>query len=1014
MNAENLHPARNGSSAVTPPTGKRLWRSLDEVADTEEFRRFVAEEFPAHAPELLSGTSRRQFLKVMGASLALAGMGGLTGCLRYPEEKILPFATRPEGWTPGVPVHFATAFERDGVATGLLATSFDGRPIKVDGNPEHPTSLGGLDLIGQASVLDLYDPARSRGVVSGGSESSWVAARDALRAAAAAGGLAVLAPTSSSLTLARLRARFLSQVPGARWFEYVPLSRDAEREGTRLLFGAPHRPVYDFSRARAVLALDADPLMTHPAALLHARGFAAARAARRAGGVDHRLTSFESVHSITGSVADRRTPVRSREIVRVAARIALSLDLPGIPEDVRSALSAAGEPTDEERRVAADLKAARGAALVVPGDRQPAEVHALAHWINVSLGAAGETVRYAPEPDPARTSHADQIAAFVAALRDGSAKSVLILGGNPVFDAPADLDLAGALAAVPQRFRLGLHQDETSEVCGWHLPEAHYLESWSDARAWDGTITLSQPLIEPLYAGRTAAEVIGLLLDETALSSYDLVRETMRSVAPGDFETFWRESVHRGFVEGSAFNGRRPDARGGWGSALGARIGQGGGDELEIVFTGDHKLHDGRHANNGWLQECPDPMTKIAWDNAAIIAPRDADRLGVRTGDLVRVGAGGKSATIAAFVLPGQAPGSVALPVGYGRDLFDRVAGGVSYNLARGSGVDVYPLRTVAALRDGSLRGTLERAGGKARLATTQDHWALGTLQQRETERRASEFARVVELADYRAKGGAAVAELAAHTPHLESLWDEKAYTGARWGMSIDLDLCTGCSACVVACQAENNIAVTGKEEVSRGREMHWIRIDRYFRGDDYDSPEVVHQPLTCHHCENAPCEQVCPVAATVHSAEGLNDMAYNRCIGTRYCSNNCPYKVRRFNYFNNAKHPTEQEKMVYNPEVTVRARGVMEKCTFCVQRINRAKIGAKNEGRAVRDGEAIPACAQTCPTRAITFGDLADPGSAVAREQASDRAYAMLEQLNVKPRTKYLARVVDTPPVGS
>jgi MoCo/4Fe-4S cofactor protein with predicted Tat translocation signal len=1014
MNGSPMNERLSNETNVV--TGQELWRSLDEVADTEEFRRFVAKEFPTHAPEALSSSSRRNFLKVMGASLAFAGMGGLTGCLRWPREEILPFASRPEGRLPGVPVQFATALERDGVAHALLATSYDGRPIKVDGNPEHPQAdgVGSLDLIGQGTVLDLYDPARSREVVQGSKSSDWAAARDALRAAAAGGGFAVLSAPSDSPTVQRMKERLRSEVSGSRWYDYSPTGRDNEQEGLRLLFGGAYRAVPDFGAARTVLCLDADLLVQHPSALANSRGFGRMRAARRAGTTHHRMISIEARHSVTGSVADERWAVKPSEVARLGAAILHAVDPAGIPDGMKSALGAATVDSARQAavtRVAEELNAQRGGVLVLAGPHQPPEVHALAHAMNVALDSAGKTVRYVATEDRPRS--VDAIERLAADIGSGAVKSLLVIGGNPVFDAPADLGLAAKIGGLSASFRLGEHQDETSEACAWHLPQAHYLETWIDGRSWDGTVTLTQPLIDALYGGRNAAEVLGLLLDDDPKSAYDLVRDTHRGSASGDFEKSWRDWVHRGFVPGTASRAANPRPELGWGADLQSLYGAGA--EVEVLFHADDTLHDGRHANNGWLQECPDPMTKIAWGNAAIIAPADAERFGVaKDGDLVRVTVGAASIELPAFRMPGHAQGCVGLALGYGREVFDRVAGGVSYNLAKGSGVNVYPLRSAAAMRAASVAGQVSRTRGNEEIATTQDHWAVDSLQKNETDRRSSNFARVVDLDDYKLRHGAAVEALAGHVPPLKSLFDEHVYEGHRWGMSIDLDLCTGCTACVVACQAENNIAVTGKAEVAYGREMHWMRIDRYFRGADYDSPDVVHQPMTCHHCENAPCEQVCPVAATVHSAEGLNDMVYNRCIGTRYCSNNCPYKVRRFIYFNNAKHPTEQEQMVYNPDVTVRARGVMEKCTFCVQRIKRATIRAKNERREIRDGDVVTACQQTCPTQAITFGDLADSGSAVSREHASDRSYAMLEELNVKPRTHYLARVVNPPREGS
>jgi len=997
-----------------PATGKTYWRSLDELADTPEFRKFVESEFPNFAPELLASPSRRRFLKLMGASLAMAG---LTGC-RWPKETIAPHGSRPEGRTPGESVQYATAMELGGSAVGLLITSYDGRPIKVEGNPGHPISRGATNAFAQASVLELYDPDRSKGVMQRQGDQTFYRSWDQFAAYArrhfdalrADGGkrLCVLSESSSSPSLADMRERFGRAFPAAKWWEYEPISRDNERLGSVRAFGQAWRTHYALDRADVIVSLDADLLMDHPAAIGHARDWAVGRDVDEQGqrrGTEramNRLYVVESAHSVTGSMADHRLAVPARRVEAVALHLASCLIERGVAvPSVGNALSRSSRPVEADfvEALAEDLLAHRGRCVVAVGPRQGAAVHALAHALNAALGAVGTTVSYTEEIEPDRPTHAEAITTLSTDMRDGEVDTLLILGGNPVFDAPADLEFGQGLDAVKTVIHLSLFPNETSQRCTWRLSRAHYLESWGDVRAYDGTISVVQPLIEPLYDGKTPIEVLALVIGDQPAKGYDVVRRTLQASSGGaDFDTRWRRALHDGIVPGSAWPTAEPPLkRGGWAAELAERVRGGTAEagQVELVFTPDSHVYDGRFANSGWLQEMPDPLTKLTWDNAAIIAPVDAERMGLRRGDMVRLEAAGQTLEMPVTVLPGQAEGSVTVSLGYGRTAAGRVG--------NGTGFDAYRLRTVAAME--VVTGvTLTSTGRRTMLAVTQDHHAIDSrVGRRERDKRLGMLYREADLEEYRRHPD--FAQHAVHHLPLVSMWREHEYEGHRWGMTVDLNKCTGCSACVVACQAENNIAVVGKEEVDRGREMHWIRIDRYFRGQP-GAPQVAHQPVACHHCANAPCEQVCPVAATVHSSEGLNDMVYNRCIGTRYCANNCPYKVRRFNWFNNHKDLTETEKMAFNPEVTVRARGVMEKCTFCVQRINAVKIDAKNEARPIADGEITPACAQACPTQAIVFGELNDAESRVARLQADRRAYAMLGELNVKPRTQYLAKL--------
>jgi molybdopterin-containing oxidoreductase family iron-sulfur binding subunit len=994
-------------------SGVRYWKSLDELAQTPEFREAVKREFPDDEWDRLPDATRRGFLKVMGASLAFAG---LTGC-RWPKEEIVPFAHRPEGWVPGIPQQFATAFERAGVALGVVASSYDGRPVKLEGNPQHPDSRGALPAVAQAAVLELYDPDRGRRLVEraqgGEYVRSWDDFASALTGEVAAdgAGFAVLSEASSSPTLASLRGELATSKPRARWYEYEAASHDGEREGLRLAFGRPVRAVLRLAEARVVACFDADPLFSHPAAVGLARDYAESR---RPETDMARLYVAEPAFTLTGAQADHRVAVSHGRMAALLAAVARELterhgfSLPQGP--LTDAISAAEENDhgDFVGHLADDLAAQRGHGLVLVGARQPESVHALAAALNEALGAVGTTIDYVEDPHPERPSHQRAIADLAERIGSGEITSLVMLGGNPAFDAPADLGFAALLGKVPFSVHLALYEDETSERCTWHLPRAHSLEAWGDGRAWDGTLTLQQPLIEPLYGGKSAVELVAMLLGRN-LGGHDLVRSgAVSAVLPAlGFDGAWRKALHDGVVTGTAFETIRPGIDSAGMERAGADLVERlahpapAADVPELLLVPDPKIFDGRWANNGWLQELPDAITKVTWDNTLLASPTTARAMGLVDGELAEVTANGATIEVPVYVVPGMAFGSLTLNFGYGRTAAGQVGNGV--------GVDTYPLRTTTdawALGSATIRGT----GRRHILATTQDHHSIDLIGFEARNLRVAELVREASLDAYIADPE--VVHQQAHHPPLISLWREHTYEDEQWGMSIDLNSCIGCNACVVACQAENNIPVVGREQVINQREMHWIRVDRYFKTpagvapDQVESADLVFQPMTCVQCEMAPCEQVCPVGATQHTRDGLNAMAYNRCIGTRYCSNNCPFKVRRFNFFNYHKHLADTTKMQYNPEVTVRSRGVMEKCSYCVQRIQAVRIPARNDQRPIRDGEITPACAQTCPTRAIVFGNLNDPASEVARLHEDHRSYATLAELNIKPRTTYMARI--------
>jgi molybdopterin-containing oxidoreductase family iron-sulfur binding subunit len=971
----------------------RFWKSLDELADAPAFLEFLHREFPEQASMFEDAKGRREFMTLMGASLALAG---LTACTKQPEEKILPYVRQPEQLVPGRPLFFATATGHDGYARGILVESHEGRPTKIDGNPDHPASLGGSDVFGQAHVLGLYDPDRSKTVLYVGQDRTWgdfrAALREALTKQKAKGGagLRFLTGRNTSPTFAAQMKSLLAEFPGAKWTSWEPAGRDNARAGAVLAFGEPVEPQYRFDQADVILSLEADFVAGHPASLRLVREFAARRKPTGEKPQMSRVYVVEGSPTSSGACADHRLALRSSEIEGFARAVAAEL---GVAVQ-------GGMPHPWVPAIASDLKRAGARALVMVGESQPPAVHANGLAINEALGAVGSTVSYTAPAETAPGAEAVGLAALVAEMRQGAVELLVILGSNPVYAAPADLEIAAALDKVPFRIHHGLANDETAARCHWHLPASHPLESWGDLRSADGTVSIVQPLIAPLYHTLSELEVVAGFT-EGEQKGYEIVRAYWAGeLGAGEFEKRWNRALHDGVVAGTAFEPRAVRVRAGeWAIPSAAKQPAGG---LEIAFRTDPAVFDGRFANLGWLQELPRPLSKVTWDNVALVSPKTAAELGGVTTtqtasghvtELAELTLGGRSIVAPLWVLPGHADGAVTVHLGYGRSRAGRVGNGVGFN--------AYALRTAdAPWWSGGLQ--VRKTGGTARIACTQDHWTMEATAHHQAEER--HVVRAVTLAEL-AKDPHAIQKLGHEPGPGLTMYPPHEYKGHAWGMAIDMSACVGCNACVTACQSENNIPVVGKDQVGRGREMHWIRVDRYYEGSP-ESPDTYHQPVLCMHCENAPCEVVCPVAATVHSEEGLNDMVYNRCVGTRYCSNNCPYKVRRFNFLLYQDWETPTFKMMRNPEVTVRSRGVMEKCTYCVQRISRARIDAKNQGRDMKDGDVVTACEAACPAQAIVFGDVNDPESRVSKLKAGERNYGLLTELQTKPRTSYLAAV--------
>ncbi len=985
-------------------TGAQFWQSLEELAGTERFQDFVRREYPDQLERMIDPPERRTVLKLMGASL---GLMGLSACTKQPEERIVPYAKNPESTIPGVPLYFATAMPWPRGSIGILVENHQGRPTKIEGNEQHPASRGATDAFTQGAVLELYDPDRSTTIQKRGRLQSFDDFLTELRgelnvqAAKQGSGLALLMPTIVSPTLARQMREARELYPRARIVQWEPIHRDEARAGAIAAFGRDVSAQPDFGRAKVVLSLECDFLGGGPESVAATREFTKGRRVRKGQTAMNRLYVVESSPSVTGTMADHRLPLRSGDVEHFTRLLAKRLGL-----DVKTSTSAPASPQFEAwvAAVAKDLQSGGAESLVVAGDWQPAVVHHLTAAINAKLGNVGQTVRYLPPVD-ALLQEQGQVEALrdlVAQMQAGRVEMLIVLGVNPLYDAPSDLDFKAALEKVPLKVHHGLHLDETGILCDWHVPAAHFLESWGDARSADGTVSIVQPLILPLYGGKSAVEIANVLLNKGGESGYDAVRATWQKQGspdgpPDGFEASWRRWLHDGVVPDSAFAALSGGAQAVTSAPTAAPVG------IEVVFRPDPTVWDGRHSNNGWMQELPKPCTKITWDNTVQLAPALADRLGLATGDVVEVKVGTRSVRGPVWVSPGHANECVTLHLGYGRWR----AG----NVGNGAGFDVNPLRTSAA--PWKVAGAeIVKTGESVQIASTQEHVDYDVVQA-ETKKR--QILRVRKVEDFEADPHSLDAaerhHLPAHTDiYAKAVQREIADQGRpvgeyQWGMVIDLGTCTSCNACITACQSENNISVVGKDQVLRGREMQWIRIDRYFEGP-VDNPRLHSQPIPCMHCENAPCEVVCPVGATQHSPEGLNEMVYNRCVGTRYCSNNCPYKVRRFNFLLYSDYVTESLKLQRNPDVTIRSRGVMEKCTYCVQRISLAKIASKREDRRIRQGEIVTACQQVCPAEAISFGDVSDPASTVSRQRAEPHEYGLIEELNTKPRTTYLAKI--------
>lgn len=1015
----------------------RHWRSTAQLAQASGFEASHSDEFMPEATAEPSHANRRQFMQLMGASMAFAG---LTAC-RRPFEKIMPYSRKPEDVIEGIPQFFATAMPHRGHVRALLVESHQGRPTKVEGNPDHPISRGATGIFEQASILNLYDPDRSRRIRRDGQNANW---GDFVAAVAAVQGplLIVQAPHSSP-TQERLLAQIVANRPGSRLISYRAEGDDASAMGAQLATGRPLRAVYDFSQARVIVGFEADFLGVTDANDVHnTRTFAQSR--RPETGEMSRFYAVESAYTITGAAADHRLRMRSSRIPAFAAAVARAL---GVSVEAPSIQLSAREQQHVDA-IVADVRAAGSQAVFVAGASQPAEVHALAFALNQATGSIGSLVRMLDTGASAQTPQAQALAEAVQALRARQFTGVMVIGANPVYDAPASLNLAEALRSAPVSIHVGSHYDETAQVCAWHVPLAHYLEAWGDGRAFDGTLSVIQPLVAPLndvdVSGetrttrndiRSEVEILNLIANGTDVSGYDIVRETWRARLTGSFESAWQKVLHDGLLADSGYPAVTASI-----APVAISAPAAASADLEVQFVLDSRHLDGSFGNNAWMLELPDAMTKLTWDNVALVSRATAERLSLNVryskgkflADRIELDVDGQKATLPVWIAPGHADDQITVALGYGRAIqtqrelkpqpgffarFDtEYKTDVYFNgpIGNGVGTNVGPLRTASFSSMAAVQ--VAKVDSGYMLASTQEHGSMvdrplvleATLDQYKENPNFPTKLQPKVIGDKELGGWEAQEPLWGPDghPRVQDFARNNDYYRNQWGMVVDLSTCTGCNACVIACQSENNIQIVGKEQISLGRELHWLRLDRYYIGEDEADPRVAFQYVTCMHCENAPCESVCPVAATVHSPDGLNEMVYNRCIGTRYCSNNCPYKVRRYNWYNWTVTLPVSVQMQQNPNVTVRSRGVMEKCTYCVQRIREVNGKVNVEQRNIRDGEVQTACQAACAAGAITFGDLNDPNSAVSQKKRDSRRYELIAELGTRPRTSYLGRV--------
>jgi molybdopterin-containing oxidoreductase family iron-sulfur binding subunit len=1026
-------------------SGKRYWKNLDELAETPGFREMLEEEFPrqagAAANEWVDAVSRRGFLKVMGASLALAG---LAGCTKQPDEPIFPYVKAPEDLILGKPMYFATAFPFPTGAIPVLVKSDAFRPIKVDGNPDHPMSKGKSDAFTQGTLLDLYDPDRSKQVLYRGVASEYADFQEAftngVKKSAGGQGVYFLSETITSPTLAGQWKQVQAKYPQAKLVQWEPVNRDAAMAASKAAFGSYTDAQYKLENADVILSLDADFLggIAHPGFLPMAAAYSA-RHRYEEGQTMNRMYVVETMPTVTGFKAEHRLGLKPSDLAAFATALA-------------SGSSAGVSDPDAQKFLASvlkDLKSSAGKCVVIPGEQAPASVHAAAFALNSQLGAIGKTVVYTETVNPMPSEQVADLKALVADMQAGKVQWLVMLGVNPLYSAPVDLEFPAAFAKVPNTVHLGSHVDETGSVSVWHVNKAHYLESWSDARAYDGTISIVQPMIAPLYGGHSSHDIFAALTDNPQVSAYDAVLANAKTYLKGDFATAWRKALHDGWVDGTAFTakGGSPSAASGTATAAAAQAAAPTpSGSFEISFKSDPSLYDGRFANVGWLQELPKQVTNLSWDNAALMSLGTMEALKVEQNDAVEIEANGRKVIAPVLLAPGHPDGAVTVHLGFGRRAeAGRVAAGVGFNSYLLRTADAPYVTTAKVTKsDGTIYDicvtkvqSIEHRGAFAQQDLNHkefDKEGTYSLPGHEAMERA--IIRYATLDEVKKNPNFAhenegdvkgtLTDKVGYSPigetpgHEESFfpdawrYDHKDVSSQqiqnKWGMAIDLNSCIGCNACIVSCYAENNIPVVGREQVKIGRNMQWLRIDTYFEGDLH-APKAHFQPMACQHCENAGCEQVCPVGATVHTPEGLNTMVYNRCVGTRYCSNNCVYKVRRFNFLLYSDFDTESLKFMRNPDVTVRSRGVMEKCSYCVQRIEAAKIDADKENRPIRDGEIVTACQQACPASAITFGNVNDPNSEVAKRKAKERDYQVLADLNFRPRTTYTAGVINPNP---